>query len=161
MNKKTALLFLLLCFQPVAYCDDGFYEVTAQQVQSDSCTLQEGGGGAAGKLTFLFKALDGQLGRIVFNGLFYNGEKYSALINDIQLTKVVNFGKDSYAFEGIDDSIHGGTVRGTFNGMNDFEINGYFSKKYKAADCIYYRINPVKSQWAKRIIDKNRNFEFA
>lgn len=143
----------------IAFSEGGFYQVTAEQSQSVLCKLTDGSG-SVGRLLFMFNAPSGE-GLIVFNGLYsFEGRQYTAIVHKIQITKKIDFGDGTYTFEGIDESIDGGVVRGFFKGKDDYEVNGYFAKQYSAVDCIYYRLTPVKSGWAKKIIKENPKFEF-
>ncbi|HCM41780.1 MAG TPA: hypothetical protein DIS66_00490, partial [Candidatus Omnitrophica bacterium] len=115
----------------VAFSSDGFHQVTAEQAQSVLCKLEDGSG-SVGKLTFMFNAGYGE-GLIEFNGLFSgDGKQFTAIVHKIQITKKISFADGSYTFEGIDESISGGAVRGSFKSVDDFEVNGYFVKQFSA-----------------------------
>lgn len=163
----TALL--LISVQGVVFSAEdltiGIYETTAEEAQSVLCQL-EGEGVSAGHITFNLKPLpnaDNALGFIEYNGLFLDHEKkYYAIIHTIEITKLFGDEKMGYTFEGQDASIGKGpvkgAVRGTFKNVQEFEINGYFTDT--KVECIYYRLTPLKSASAKKIVKENPKFQF-
>lgn len=160
-TKMVVLLFLgIVSFCKIGFCEDGFFEASAEEKQSVLCQLAKEGA-SAGRITFNFNPPTQDLGFIEYNGLFLdNNKKYYAIIHKITLTKLYGDANIGYTFEGIDETIGGGVVRGTCKNPKDFEVSGYFAASYSKIDCIYYRLTPLKSDWAKKITKENPKFYF-
>lgn len=138
--------------------EGNLYETSAEEMQSYMCKLE--GQAGAGHIIFNFKPLDSVPGLIEYSGLFSGNDGYSAIVHRVNITKIHDPGDGSYSFEGTDESIGGGKVNGFFKDTNNFEVNGYFAEKYSDMDCIFYRLTPLKSSWAKQVVKDNPKFKF-
>lgn len=161
MKIKIVVLTLLLLssYGKPAFCKSEYFETSAEEMQSYLCKLD--GESGAGHIIFNFKPLDNISGLIEYSGLFIaNNDKYNAIVHRVTLTKLQDFEDGSFTFEGTDETIGGGAVKGFFKSPNEFEVNGYFAKNVSAVECIYYRLTPLKSHWAKKVIKDNPKFRF-
>lgn len=152
------MFFLFLGVNPVLYCetqkdfDAGIHVFTAERVYENPTGRFPHKG--VGKLVFYLN-----IKHIDYSELSFGEEasKFDISQEIYRLTRVQKISREHYVFEGV-DSVSGAKSTGFIKKENskwDFEILGYYVNEGLA-----YKIQPVHSEWAKKIIEKFPDIDF-
>jgi len=154
--KRLAAVFLVAAFLSAApaSAESVPVETIAEETLGVACSAS--GAGGVGRVRFAFAPGAEKPGVIEYSGLFDDLERYREIGRTVRITKLEAAGDGSYLFEGVDDTIGGGAVRGHFKNAGDFEVNAYYAKNQRPMEqCVFYKLSPLKNRWAKKIVKKN------